>query len=103
MKDVVESLIKSMLIIYVQMPTAAKDTIATLGNEVELRSVALASPLNRTMIREDNSKYTEEMVETTQGMGVTRKMLVAWTGDRRKPAIVTYHDLGLNYISNFQV
>ncbi|TRY62533.1 hypothetical protein TCAL_06292 [Tigriopus californicus] len=83
------------------MPTA-KDTIATLGTEVELRSVALASPLNRTMIREDNSKYTEEMVETTQGVGVTRKMLVAWAGDRRKPAIVTYHDLGLNYISNFQ-
>jgi hypothetical protein len=28
---------------------------------------------------------------------------VAWKGDRTKPAMLTYHDLGLNYISNFQV
>ena len=73
----------------------AKDTVA-LNDDVELRTVALASPLNRTMVKD--AAYTEETVETPQG-----QVLVAWTGDRRKPAIVTYHDLGLNYISNFQV
>ena len=37
-------------------------------------------------------------VETSHG-----QVLVAHSGDLRKPAILTYHDLGLNYISNFQV
>lgn len=73
----------------------AKESVA-LNDDVELRTVALASPLNRTMVKD--AAYTEETVETPQG-----KVLVAWAGDRRKPAIVTYHDLGLNYISNFQV
>ena len=31
------------------------------------------------------------------------RVLVAWAGDRSKPVILTYHDLGLNYVSNFQV
>ena len=72
----------------------AKDTVA-LDDDVELRTVALASPLNRTMVKD--ALYTEETVETAKG-----KVLVAFAGDRKKPAIVTYHDLGLNYISNFQ-
>ncbi len=73
----------------------AKETMA-LDDDVELRTVALASPLNRTMVKD--AIYTEETIETSRG-----KVLVAWAGDRRKPAILTYHDLGLNYISNFQV
>ena len=72
----------------------AKDTVA-LDDDVELRTVALASPLNRTMVKD--ALYTEETVETAKG-----KVVVAFAGDRKKPAIVTYHDLGLNYISNFQ-
>ena len=76
----------------VKMP--AKDTVA-LDDDVELRTVALASPLNRTMVKD--AIYTEETIETAKG-----KVLVAFAGDRKKPAIVTYHDLGLNYISNFQ-
>lgn len=64
-------------------------------DDLELRTVALASPLNRTMVKD--AAYTEEIVETSKGA-----VTVAWAGDRRKTAIITYHDLGLNYISNFQ-
>ena len=30
------------------------------------------------------------------------QVLVAHCGDMTKPAIVTYHDIGLNHVSNFQ-
>ena len=33
----------------------------------------------------------------------TGPIVVAREGDPRKPAIVTYHDLALNYLSNFSV
>ena len=78
--------------VFFTMP--AKDTVA-LDDDVELRTVALASPLNRTMVKD--AIYTEESIETAKG-----KVLVAFAGDRKKPAILTFHDLGLNYISNFQ-
>eukprot|EP00096_Caligus_rogercresseyi_P014837 TRINITY_DN7318_c0_g1_i1.p1 TRINITY_DN7318_c0_g1~~TRINITY_DN7318_c0_g1_i1.p1 ORF type:complete len:464 (-),score=95.73 TRINITY_DN7318_c0_g1_i1:645-2036(-) len=42
-------------------------------------------------------KIIEEMVQTSRG-----KILVAREGDTRKPVILTYHDLALNYLSNFQ-
>jgi len=66
-----------------------------INDDVELRNVALQSPLNRTMVKDED--YTEEIVETDHG-----SVTVAIKGDRSKPAILTYHDLGLNYISNFQ-
>jgi hypothetical protein len=75
------------------MPTA---TMANVNDDVELRNVALQSPLNRTLIKDE--AYTEEVVETERG-----NVTVAIKGDRSKPAILTYHDLGMNYISNFQV
>ncbi len=40
----------------------------------------------------------EEFVQTAKG-----RILVARQGDSRKPAIITYHDLGLNYSTTFQV
>ena len=40
----------------------------------------------------------EEFVQTAKG-----KILVARQGDPKKPVIITYHDIGLNYLSNFQV
>ena len=40
----------------------------------------------------------EEFVQTAKG-----RILVARQGNSRKPAIITYHDLGLNYSTNFQV
>ncbi|XP_050496871.1 protein NDRG3 isoform X4 [Bombus huntii] len=45
----------------------------------------------------DDSSVREERVETDKG-----SLLVAVQGNRAKPAILTYHDLGLNYISSFQ-
>ena len=30
-------------------------------------------------------------------------ILVARHGDPKKPVLITYHDIGLNYLSNFQV
>ena len=67
-----------------------------VGNDdVELRNVMNTAPLNRTMVKDE--AYTEEVVSTERGA-----VTVAIKGDRSKPAILTYHDLGLNYISNFQ-
>jgi hypothetical protein len=40
----------------------------------------------------------EEFVQTAKG-----RILVVRQGDPRKPVIITYHDLGLNYSTNFQV
>ena len=40
----------------------------------------------------------EEFVQTAKG-----KILIARQGDTKNPAIITYHDIGLNYLSNFQV
>ena len=73
------------------MPTA----MIAANDDVELRNVANTVPLNRSMVKDE--AYTEEVVSTERGA-----VTVAIKGDRSKPAIVTYHDLGLNYISNFQ-
>ena len=40
----------------------------------------------------------EERIPTSKG-----HILVARQGDVRKPALITYHDLGLNYKTNFTV
>ena len=76
--------------------TATNGVHASPMEDVELRAVSLQAPLNRTLTKD--AAYTEETVTTPQG-----NVTVAWKGDRSKPAILTYHDLGLNYISNFQV
>ncbi|XP_059088121.1 protein NDRG3-like isoform X2 [Tigriopus californicus] len=47
-------------------------------------------------MEEGAAKPVEEMVQTATGM-----ILVARQGDPRKPAIFTYHDIALNYLSNF--
>jgi len=65
-------------------------------DEVELKNIQLSFPTTRTLARGD-SVSQEERVETQYG-----SVLVAVQGDRSKPAILTYHDLGLNYVSNFQ-
>ena len=38
-----------------------------------------------------------KIIETLRG-----SVTVAWKGNRSKTALVTYHDLGLNHISNFK-
>jgi hypothetical protein len=45
-----------------------------------------------------DESYHEEVVETLRG-----SITVAWKGNKAKTAMVTYHDLGLNHVSNFQV
>ncbi|XP_060520892.1 protein NDRG3 isoform X1 [Cylas formicarius] len=65
-------------------------------DDIELKNIKLQFPHARSMSRED-SIAVEETVETDRG-----NVVVAVQGNRNKPAIVTYHDLGLNYISNFQ-
>ena len=40
----------------------------------------------------------EETIQTSKG-----SILVARQGDPRKPALITYHDLGLNHKTNFLV
>ncbi|ODM91893.1 Protein NDRG3 [Orchesella cincta] len=65
-------------------------------DEVELRNIQLSFPPTRSLSRGEGLAV-EERVETKFGT-----VLVAIQGDRSKPAIITYHDLGLNYVSNFQ-
>jgi len=67
-----------------------------VDDECELRALAIEDPSERTL--EKSTTYTEELVETSTG-----NVLVAHSGDRtNKVVFVTYHDLGLNYVSNFQ-
>jgi len=73
-------------------------------NDVELQSVSLKTPLTRSLGKQDNGEFscgfsgmTDELVQTSQG-----EFLVSWKGNRTNPALVTFHDLGLNAVSNFQ-
>ncbi|XP_067211942.1 protein NDRG3 isoform X2 [Linepithema humile] len=87
-----------------RMPTAATaEESALLGtmpsdsmDDIELKNIQLQFPALRYLSRDDSS-VREERVETDKG-----SLLIAVQGNRAKPAILTYHDLGLNYISSFQ-
>uniref|UniRef100_A0A1Y1NCE7 Protein NDRG3 n=1 Tax=Photinus pyralis TaxID=7054 RepID=A0A1Y1NCE7_PHOPY len=65
-------------------------------DDIELKNIQLQFPSTRSLSRGDSSAH-EETVETDRG-----PIVVAVQGSRNKPAILTYHDLGLNYISSFQ-
>ncbi|KAI5701411.1 hypothetical protein M8J75_009160 [Diaphorina citri] len=85
------------------MPASTAEEVKLLGrmqaesmDDVDLRQVQLSIPLTRSLARTDPT-VEEVYVETDRG-----SILVAVAGNRGKPAILTYHDLGLNYISNFQ-
>jgi hypothetical protein len=67
--------------------------------DIELRNVESSSPLMRSLSKTDDL-YTEEKIETSYGT-----ITVAHQGaDHQicKPVIITYHDIGLNHVSNFQ-
>jgi len=65
-------------------------------DECELRALAVEDPSERSL--EKSTSYTETLVETGTG-----PVLVAHSGEvSPKPVLLTYHDLGLNYVSNFQ-
>jgi len=77
------------------MPAQNTLQLSDPQDHVELRNLAIVDPLERTLTKD--TVYTEELVETGTG-----NVLVAYSGDRTKPVLLTYHDLGLNYVSNFQ-
>ncbi|XP_055690693.1 protein NDRG3 isoform X2 [Lutzomyia longipalpis] len=62
-------------------------------DDIELRSVQLQFPHSRGSIAESCDL---RRVPTDKG-----DILVAIQGDVTKPAVLTYHDLGLNYLSSF--
>ena len=64
--------------------------------DVELRTVTTDEPLTRALAKE--AGIEDVAVTTESGLTVT----VGVRGDRSKPAVVTYHDIGLNAASNFQ-
>ncbi|XP_035734128.1 protein NDRG3-like isoform X8 [Vespa mandarinia] len=74
------------------MPSCMRDSM----DDIELKNIQLQFPALRYLSRDDSS-VREERVETDKG-----SLLVAVQGNQTKPAILTYHDLGLNYISSFQ-
>lgn len=57
-------------------------------DDIELRSVQLQYPVSRGSI---NASTDIRRVVTDKG-----DLLIAVQGDTTKPAILTYHDLGLN-------
>jgi hypothetical protein len=59
-------------------------------DDIELKNIQLQFPTARTLSRDDSNVF-EERVETGTG-----SVLVAVQGNRSKPAILTYHDIGLN-------
>ncbi|XP_035212473.1 protein NDRG3-like [Stegodyphus dumicola] len=66
------------------------------SEDAELRNIELHFPLMRNMSRSDSECRQEDRIMTDTGT-----MVVAVHGDRNKPAIFTYHDIGLNHVTNF--
>ncbi|XP_073973014.1 misexpression suppressor of KSR 2 isoform X2 [Rhodnius prolixus] len=87
-----------------KMPTSATaEETALLGtmpsdsmDDIELKNIQMQMASSRSLSRDDPT-IEEIRVETDRGC-----LMVAVQGSRNKPAILTYHDLGLNYISCFQ-
>lgn len=59
-------------------------------DDIELKNIQLQFPELRYLTRDDKP-VREERVETDKGT-----LLVGIHGNQGKPAILTYHDLGLN-------
>ncbi|XP_013189328.1 protein NDRG3 isoform X4 [Amyelois transitella] len=81
-----------------KMPTINAEEAALLGmlsvdsmDDIELKNIQLQFPSARRF--SGVGSCSEVRVRTDRG-----DIVVAVQGDRAKPAILTYHDLGLNYI-----
>lgn len=68
---------------------------------MELRNVEATSPLMRSLSRSDDT-YTEERIETRTGTILVAHQGVDHRVDKKKPVLITYHDIGLNHVTNFQ-
>ncbi|KAM3968463.1 misexpression suppressor of KSR 2 [Aphomia sociella] len=74
------------------MPSMNAEETALLGmDDIELKNIQLQFPSSRRF--SGDGGCTEVRVGTDRG-----DIVVAVQGDRAKPAILTYHDLGLNYV-----
>ncbi|XP_068621513.1 protein NDRG3 isoform X2 [Battus philenor] len=75
-----------------KMPSLNAEETALLSmDDIELKNIQLQFPSSRRF--SGDGGCVEVRVRTDRG-----DILVAVQGDRSKPAIFTYHDLGLNYI-----
>ncbi|XP_063851879.1 protein NDRG3-like isoform X4 [Scylla paramamosain] len=81
-------------------PRPLDDVDLTMPGEVlddaELRQVQLSVAPSRTL-SEDGSTGTKVTVDTPHG-----PVTAAVSGDPTRPVILSYHDLGLNHVTNFQ-
>ncbi|GIY08423.1 protein NDRG3 [Caerostris extrusa] len=66
-------------------------------DDIELRNIEPDQPLIRSLSRSESFTQQDDTIDTEYGA-----INVAVQGDRNKPAILTFHDIGLNHVSNFQ-
>ncbi|XP_035218459.1 protein NDRG3-like isoform X2 [Stegodyphus dumicola] len=66
-------------------------------DDIELRNIEPDQPLIRSLSRAESFTHQDDQIDTEYGT-----VTVAVHGEKNKPAILTYHDIGLNHISNFQ-
>ncbi|XP_013179463.1 PREDICTED: protein NDRG3 isoform X2 [Papilio xuthus] len=77
---------------HLKMPSLNAEETALLSmDDIELKNIQLQFPSARRFSGEGGC--VEVRVRTDRG-----DILVAVQGDRSKPAIITYHDIGMNYI-----
>ncbi|XP_026744112.1 protein NDRG3-like isoform X2 [Trichoplusia ni] len=74
-----------------KMPMNAEETALLSMDDIELKNIQLQFPNARRFSGE--AACTEVRVRTDRG-----DIVVAVQGYRSKPAIITYHDLGLNHV-----
>lgn len=69
-------------------------------HEIELKNVDVSSPLMRSLSLVDDNNLTLEQLDTKLG-----QIFIYRQGcelSKNRPVLITYHDIGLNSISNFQ-
>lgn len=66
-------------------------------DDIELRNIEPDQPLIRSLSRTESFSSQDDQIDTEYGT-----VVVSVQGERNKPAILTYHDIGLNHVSNFQ-
>lgn len=84
----------------IAVPPEQASLLGTMPGEVlddaELRQVQLSVAPSRTL-SEDGSTGSKVTVDTPYG-----PVTAAVSGDPTRPVILSYHDLGLNHVTNFQ-
>ncbi|CAG0914115.1 unnamed protein product [Notodromas monacha] len=66
-------------------------------DEVELKNIEIQLPTARILSKEGWPGMEEMIIETSRG-----NVVVGVQGRGRRHTMLTYHDIGMNYISNFQ-